>query len=87
MPVMVICLTRSRNASGELVVRLGVRLLDEYLEFLAGRCRPGRCTPVRRATTPDHYGSFKIRLQASRYKEIVRCGTERGDRGNHPSTI
>jgi hypothetical protein len=32
-------LARSRNADGGLVVRLGVPLLDEYLEFLAGRCR------------------------------------------------
>ena len=30
---------RSRNLAGEVVVRLGVVLLDEYLEFLAGRCR------------------------------------------------
>lgn len=29
-----------RNAAGELAVRLGVRVLDEHLEFLAGRCRP-----------------------------------------------
>jgi len=34
------CLTRSRGPSGEPVVRLGVPLLDVYLEFLAGRCRP-----------------------------------------------
>jgi hypothetical protein len=40
VPVTVVCLTRSRNAAGEMVVRLGVPLLDEYLEFLAGRCRP-----------------------------------------------
>src|ERR1017187_3034815 len=40
MPVTVVRLIRSRNAAGELVVRLGVSLLDEYLEFLAGRCRP-----------------------------------------------
>jgi hypothetical protein len=31
------CLTRSRGPSGEPVVRLGVPLLDVYLEFLAGR--------------------------------------------------
>ena len=36
MPVPVVRLTRSQNAAGELVVRLGVRLLDKYLEFLAG---------------------------------------------------
>ena len=46
MPVMVIRLTRSRNAAGQLVVRLGVRLLDEYLEFLAGRCRPNTVLAV-----------------------------------------
>jgi integrase/recombinase XerD len=34
------CLTRSRGPSGEPVVRLGVPLLDDYLEFLAGRSRP-----------------------------------------------
>ena len=46
MPVTVVRLTRSRNAAGELVVRLGVRLLDEYLEFLAGRCRPNTVLAV-----------------------------------------
>jgi hypothetical protein len=40
MPMSDIRLTRSRSAAGDLVVRLGVPLLDEYLEFLAGRCRP-----------------------------------------------
>jgi hypothetical protein len=34
------CLTRSRGPSGEPVLRLGAPLLDDYLEFLAGRCRP-----------------------------------------------
>ena len=34
------CLIRSRGPSGEGVVRLGAPLLDAYLEFLAGRCRP-----------------------------------------------
>jgi hypothetical protein len=46
VPVTVIHLTRSRNADGELVVRLGARLLDEYLEFLAGRCRPNTVAAV-----------------------------------------
>jgi integrase/recombinase XerD len=40
MPAAVIRVIRSRDAAGELVVRLGVPLLDEYLEFLGGRCRP-----------------------------------------------
>jgi integrase/recombinase XerD len=34
------CLIRSRGPSGELVVRLGTTLVDDYLEFLQGRCRP-----------------------------------------------
>ena len=46
MPVTIVRLTRSRNAAGELVVRLGVGLLDEYLEFLAGRCRPNTVLAV-----------------------------------------
>lgn len=45
MPVAV-RLTRSRDAAGRHVVRLGVLLLDEYLEFLAGRCRPNTVLAV-----------------------------------------
>src|ERR1039458_10151955 len=46
MPVTAVRLTRSRTADGEVVARLGVRLLDEYLEFLAGRCRPNTVLAV-----------------------------------------
>jgi integrase/recombinase XerD len=35
-----LCVARSRNPSGGLVVRVGVPLADAYLEFLGGRCRP-----------------------------------------------
>jgi site-specific recombinase XerD len=38
--------TRSCNAAGDLVARLGVPLLDEYLEFLGGRCRPNTVVAV-----------------------------------------
>jgi site-specific recombinase XerD len=34
------CLIRSRGPSGRAVVRLGAPLIDDYLEFLEGRCRP-----------------------------------------------
>ena len=34
------CLIRSRGPAGQLVVRLGMPLVDDYLEFLEGRCRP-----------------------------------------------
>jgi site-specific recombinase XerD len=46
MTVTSVRLSRSRNAAGEPVVRLGVRLLDEYLEFVAGRCRPNTVLAV-----------------------------------------
>jgi len=46
VPVTVVRLTRSRNADGGVVVRLGVPLPDEYLEFLAGRCRPNTVLAV-----------------------------------------
>jgi integrase/recombinase XerD len=46
VPVASIRLTRSRNAAGGLAVRLGVPLLDEYLEFLGGRCRPNTVLAV-----------------------------------------
>ena len=35
-----LCLIRSRGRSGQVVVRLGVPLIDDYLEFMEGRCRP-----------------------------------------------
>lgn len=34
------CLIRSRGPSGQVVARLGMPLVDDYLEFLEGRCRP-----------------------------------------------
>ena len=46
MAVAAVRLTRSRNAAGDVVVRLGAGLLDEYLEFLAGRCRPNTVLAV-----------------------------------------
>jgi len=40
MPVFDPFLIRSSAPSGEPVVRLGVQLLDDYLDFVAARCRP-----------------------------------------------
>jgi integrase len=40
MSVLLPCLMRSSGPAGEAVVRLGVPVVDDYLEFLAGRCRP-----------------------------------------------
>lgn len=46
MPSVIPCLIRSFEPSGELSVRLGVPLLDDYLEFLSGRCRPNTVLAV-----------------------------------------
>jgi len=35
-----VCLVRSRGSSREPVLRFGVKLLDDYLDFVASRCRP-----------------------------------------------
>ena len=40
MAVVDPCLVRSVDRAGRAVVRLGVPLVDEYLDFVAGRCRP-----------------------------------------------
>ena len=34
------CLVRLVSGSGQVRYRLGERLVDRYLEFVAGRCRP-----------------------------------------------
>ena len=67
MAVNVVRLTRSRNAAGELVVRLGVRLLDEYLEFLSGRCRPNTVLAV----------AYDLKVFSSRWSASRRGGCGR----------
>jgi hypothetical protein len=37
------CLIRSRDRSGGLVVRVGLRLVDDYLKFLGGGVGRTRC--------------------------------------------
>jgi integrase/recombinase XerD len=40
------CLIRSVSGSGQVRYRLGERLVDRYLEFVAGRCRPNTLRAV-----------------------------------------
>jgi integrase/recombinase XerD len=40
------CLVRGVSASGQIRYRLGERLVDRYLEFVAGRCRPNTLRAV-----------------------------------------
>ena len=46
MGVVGVSVRRVKGATGGCVVRLGVPLLDEYLEFVAGRCRPNTVLAV-----------------------------------------
>ena len=40
------CLVRLVSGSGQVRYRLGDRLVDRYLEFVAGRCRPNSLRAV-----------------------------------------
>jgi integrase/recombinase XerD len=40
------CLERFVSGSGQVRYRLGDRLVDRYLEFVAGRCRPNTLRAV-----------------------------------------
>lgn len=40
MSLVDVCLIRSSGPTGEPVLRLGIEVLDDYLDFVAGRCRP-----------------------------------------------
>ena len=40
-----VCVVSSRDRRGSLVVQIGIPLVDVYLEFPGGRCRP--TPPVR----------------------------------------
>ncbi len=46
MSLVDVCLIRSRGSSDEPVLRFGVEVLDDYLEFVAGRCRPNTVLAV-----------------------------------------
>ena len=46
MSLVDVCLIRSCGPVGEPVLRLGVEVLDDYLEFVAGWCRPNTTLAV-----------------------------------------
>jgi len=46
MRLLDVCLIDTHGRAGEPPVRLGVPLLDEYLRFLSGRCRPNTVLAV-----------------------------------------
>jgi integrase/recombinase XerD len=46
MPTLALCVVRSQGPAGVPVVRVGQPLLDDYLGFLSGRCRPNTVLAV-----------------------------------------
>jgi diacylglycerol kinase family enzyme len=78
--VTVIRLSRSRNRGGELVVRLGIGLLDEYLEFLGGRCRPNMVLAVAYDLGLSGDRTFVNDASFGVYAEVVRSPAYRDDR-------
>ncbi|MDT7716367.1 MAG: hypothetical protein QOH09_2359 [Pseudonocardiales bacterium] len=51
------CLTRSTDLCGELLVRLGVPVLDDYLQFAAARARPNGAIFARVKVAVDRAGA------------------------------
>jgi hypothetical protein len=78
--VTVIRLSRSRNRGGELVVRLGIGLLDEYLEFVGGRCRPSMVLAVAYDLGLMGDRTFVNDASFGVYAEVVRSPVYRDDK-------
>jgi integrase/recombinase XerD len=55
------CLSRSTNSCGEVLVRVGVPVLDDYLRFVAARARPNTVL----ATAYDLVVFFRVACQNS----------------------
>jgi len=54
----------SRSASGEVSVRVGHELVDEYLHFLAGRARPNSLV-ARNVQKLDVFTTPRLRIRGS----------------------
>jgi hypothetical protein len=88
-----LCLRRSRNFAGDLVVRFGVALLDGYLEFLAvrSRSRPkhlknGRVRGQRETTEPLDLPGELPRSRSVEVRGACPGGPERRRR-IHPTPV
>jgi len=82
MSVLDPCLIRSRGSSGEPVVRLGVPLADDYLEFLAGRCRPN--TVLAAAEEPGGVATSTVACRVSMISGFFGYLQARGDIDANP---
>ena len=57
------CLVRLASGSGQVRYRLGDRLVDRYLEFVAGRCRPNSLRAVWLGYVRDVVFTLEARKQ------------------------
>jgi integrase/recombinase XerD len=67
------CLVRFVSSSGEVRYRLGERLVDRYLEFVAGRCRPN----TLRAVASDLKAFFAV---VGKEAPVAACYSRAGNR-------
>jgi hypothetical protein len=74
------CLVRFVSGSGQVRYRLGDRLVDRYLEFVAGRCRPN----TLRAVAFDLKAFFTVvrtaRVEVTAAQVFDFLADQRGDR-------
>ena len=61
------CLVRFMSGSGQVRYRLGDQLIDRYLEFVAGRCRPY----TLRAAAIGQGGPCRDRAQGTRARTAI----------------
>jgi site-specific recombinase XerD len=89
-----LCLIRSQGPSGQLVVRLGDPVLDGYLEFLSGRCRPNTVLaaasdlrvffavvdrPAEQVTAADVLGFVTAQRTGRRTGRVVASAPDAGE--------
>jgi hypothetical protein len=95
------CLSRSRGSSGEPILRLGMPLVDDYLEFLSGRCRPNTVLaaaydlkvffgmvdrPPEQVRAADVLGFVTAQRSGSAGDRVVQPLDVRGERGGVASS-
>ena len=74
------CLARVVSGSGQVRYRLGERLVDRYLEFVAGRCRPNTLRAVAFDLKAFFVVARKDPVQVTAADVFDFLATQRGDR-------
>jgi hypothetical protein len=74
------CLVRFVSGSGQVRYRLGERLVDRYLEFVAGRCRPNTLRAVAFDLKTFFMVVRKAPVEVTAADVFVFLADQRGDR-------